>query len=196
MVSIDKTEQLKKIRDEIWELKQSPLYQYRVQNNFFPVLGEGSHNAKIMFVGEAPGRNEAKTGRPFCGTAGKLLDELLASANIKREDVYITNIVKDRPQQNRDPFPEEIALYASFLERQINIIQPETIASLGRFSMKYIMEKFGLIDSLDSIGRLHGKTFNARANYGPIKIVVMYHPAAGIYHGEAKKALFEDFKVL
>jgi len=89
------------------------------------VIGEGSHFSKIMFVGEAPGRNEAKTGRPFCGAAGKILDDLLGSVAIKREDVYITNIVKDRPPQNRDPLPEEIDSYGPFLDRQIEIIQPK-----------------------------------------------------------------------
>jgi len=193
---MNKTEQLKKIRDEVWELEESPLYQYRTQNKFFPVLGEGSHDAKIMFIGEAPGKNEAKTGRPFCGAAGRMLDEMLASVGIKREDVYITNIVKDRPPENRDPLPEEIALYGPFLQRQIDIIQPQIIATLGRYSMRYIMEKFDLDNLLSSISQLHGQTFPTQASFGPIKIAIMYHPAAGIYHGETKKALFEDFKIL
>ena len=100
-----KTEQMKEIRDEILVLKTSPLYEYRTSNNYFPVIGEGSHDAKIMFVGEAPGRNEAKTGRPFCGAAGKVLDQLLAHAGILRNTVYVTNIVKDRPPENRNPLP-------------------------------------------------------------------------------------------
>ena len=98
-----KTEQMKKIKDEVFELKNSPLYEYRTSNGFFPVIGEGNHDADIVFIGEAPGRNEAKTGRPFCGAAGKILDDLLASIKVPRENVYITNIVKDRPQNNRDP---------------------------------------------------------------------------------------------
>src|SRR3989344_3352600 len=114
----DRTEQLRKIKDEVLVLKESPLYEDRIKNQVFPVIGEGSHYAKIMFVGEAPGKNEAKTGRPFVGAAGKLLDEFLASAGIKREDVYITNIVKDRPPLNRDPFPNEIDIYSPFLDRQ------------------------------------------------------------------------------
>ena len=191
-----KSDELKKIRDEIWDLKESPLYSYRTENKFCPVIGEGSHDAEIMFIGEAPGATEAKTGRPFCGAAGKLLDELLISAGIKREDVYITNIVKDRPPENRDPLPEEIAFYGPFLERQINIIQPKAIATLGRFSMRFVMEKFGLIDLIKSISQIHGKIFEAQVPYGKVKIITMYHPAAGIYHGEVKKALFEDFKIL
>lgn len=191
-----KTEQLKMIRDEIWDLKESPLYQYRTQNKYYPVIGEGNHDAKIMFVGEAPGQTEAKTGRPFCGAAGKLLDELLASAVISRADVYITNIVKDRPPENRDPLPEEIAFYSPFLERQINIIQPAVIVTLGRFSMRFIMEKFGLADAVKSISQIHGQIFETQALYGAVKIITMYHPAAGIYHGETKKELFEDFGIL
>lgn len=193
---MNKTEELKKIRDEIWELEESPLYQYRVQNKYYPVIGEGDHDAEIMFIGEAPGQTEAKTGRPFCGAAGKLLDEFLASAGINRSDVYITNIVKDRPPENRDPLPEEIVFYSPFLERQINIIQPAIIVTLGRFSMRFIMEKFDLGDAIKSISQIHGQAFEARAPYGQIKIITMYHPAAGIYHGETKKELFADFQIL
>jgi len=131
---------MKKIKDEILELTASPLYAERVANGVFPVIGEGSHDADIMFVGEAPGKNEAKTGRPFCGASGKMLDDLLLGANLKREEVYITNIVKDRPTQNRDPSPEEIAIYAPYLDRQIDIIEPKVIATLGRYAMNYILE--------------------------------------------------------
>lgn len=192
----NRTELLKQIRNEVVNFKESPLYQERIKNNAFPVIGEGSHYAKIMFVGEAPGRNEAKTGRPFCGAAGKILDELLASASIKREDVYITNIVKDRPPFNRDPLPEEIEAYGSFLDRQIEIIQPKIIATLGRFAMSYIMQKFNLENQLDSISRMHGKVYDAKASYGKIKIVPLYHPAVAVYNSNAKTGLIEDIKIL
>lgn len=192
----DKTAQLKIIRDEVFHLTNSPLYGYRTDNKYFPVLGEGSHDATIMFVGEAPGKNEAKTGRPFCGSAGKILDELLASVGLKREEIYITNIVKDRPQENRDPSPEEIKVYGPFLDRQIEIIQPKVIATLGRYSMGYVLEKFGLQDKLTTISDLHGKVFEAQTSYGPIKIIPLYHPAAAIYNQHLKGTLMEDFKVL
>ena len=104
----DRTEQLRKIKDQVSVLKESPLYEERVKNGVFSVIGEGSHYAKIMFIGEAPGKNEALTGRPFVGAAGKFLNELLSFAGIKREEVYITNIVKDRLPFNRDPLPEVI----------------------------------------------------------------------------------------
>src|SRR3989344_5167989 len=134
----DRTELMREIKEEVLALKESSLYADRVKNGVHPVIGEGSHYAKIMFVGEAPGKNEAATGRPFCGASGKILDELLESAGIKRSDVYITNIVKDRPPFNRDPLPDEIAAYGPFLDRQIEIIQPKAIATLGRYSMDYI----------------------------------------------------------
>ncbi|MBI4158183.1 MAG: uracil-DNA glycosylase [Candidatus Yanofskybacteria bacterium] len=192
----NRTEQLKKIKEEILNLNSSPLYQERVKNNAFPVIGEGSHYAKIMFIGEAPGRNEAKTGRPFCGASGRILDELLVSIGIDRKDVYVTNIVKDRPPANRDPLPEEISAYAPFLDKQIDIIQPQIIATLGRFSMDYIMRKFGLGLSITNISKMHGKVFSAEANYSPIKIVPLYHPAVAVYNSNMKNELKKDFKIL
>src|SRR3989344_5281722 len=191
---MDRTELLKKIKEEVVNLKESPLYLERVKNKVFPVIGEGSHTAKIMFIGEAPGKNEAASGKPFCGAAGRILDELLDSAEIKREEVYITNIVKDRPPFNRDPLPEEIAIYGPFLDRQIEIIQPQVIATLGRFPMDYIMRKFYLHDHLGSIGQLHGKVFSAKASYGKISIIPLYHPAAAIYNNNLKETLKKDFE--
>ncbi|MCI0619879.1 uracil-DNA glycosylase [Candidatus Wolfebacteria bacterium] len=191
-----KTDKMREIRDEVVNLKESPLYEYRMANNYHAVLGEGSHDAPIMFIGEAPGRNEAEQGRPFCGRAGKLLDELLASIGIPREEVYITNIVKDRPPENRDPTPEEIKLYAPFLDRQIEVIQPKVIATLGRFSMEYIMRKFGLDAQLEPISRAHGTVYDASGLFGSIKIVPQYHPAAAIYTQSLVETLKKDFKVL
>lgn len=191
----NRTDQMRKIKDEIVTAKNSPFYAYRIKNKYFPVIGEGSHNAKIMFIGEAPGRNEAETGRPFCGAAGRVLDELLASIGIDRKEVYITNIVKDRPPENRDPLPNEIEFYAPFLDRQIEIIKPEVIATLGRFSMAYIMKKFGLESELKTITQIHGKVFEAETPYGKIKIIPFYHPAVAVY-GESKEILKKDFKIL
>ncbi|MFA5022886.1 MAG: uracil-DNA glycosylase [Candidatus Paceibacterota bacterium] len=188
--------ELKKIRDEVLVLKDSPLFEYRTSNHYCPVIGEGSHTAKIMFIGEAPGKNEAKTGRPFCGSAGKILDDLLLGVGINRPDVYVTNIVKDRPQNNRDPLPDEIKIYGPFLDRQINIIQPQVIATLGRYSMGYIMEKFGLAGVLLPISKMHGKEFQAETDYGKVYIIPLYHPAAAIYDRSLIPTLQEDFKIL
>jgi len=192
----ERTNLLREIKDEVFNLKKSPLYKERVKNKVFPVIGEGSHYAKIMFIGEAPGKNEAQTGRPFCGAAGKVLDELLESVSIKRSDVYVTNIVKDRPTLNRDPSPEEIKIYAPFLDRQISIIKPEIIATLGRFSMEYIMKKFGLLGRLKSISQIHGQVFDVETDFGTTKIIPLYHPAVVLYNRGELETLKSDFKIL
>ncbi|MFA6338870.1 MAG: uracil-DNA glycosylase [Candidatus Paceibacterota bacterium] len=192
----ERKNQLKQIKDEVLNLKKSPLYNERVKNKVFPVIGDGSHFAHIMFVGEAPGKNEAATGRPFCGASGKILDELLESAGIKRESVYITNIVKDRPPFNRDPLPDEIEIYGPFLDRQIEIIKPPVIATLGRYSMTYIMKKFGLEFELEPISKAHGKAYETQTSYGKIKIIPLYHPAVAIYNSNTKDTLKKDFAIL
>ena len=176
-----KTDLMRAIRDELLVFTQSPLYEYRTRNNYFPVVGEGSHLASIMFIGEAPGKNEAEKGKPFCGAAGKILDELLAHIGLDRATVYVTNIVKDRPPENRDPTPEEITLYGPFLDRQIAIIQPKVIATLGRFSMAYVMERLGLQSQIEPISKAHGKRYTATASYGTVDIVPLYHPASALY---------------
>lgn len=192
----ERKELMRKIKDEVVALKESPLYEFRIESKNLPVIGEGSHFAKIMFIGEAPGRNEARTGRPFCGAAGKILDSLLESVGIKREDVYVTNIVKDRPPQNRDPLPSEIEIYGPFLDRQIEIIQPKVIATLGRYSMTYIMPRFGLEFELEPISANHGKVFDGTSVYGGIKVVPLYHPAVAVYNSHTLDSLKKDFEVL
>lgn len=191
-----RTEQLKAIRDEVFNLKESPLYSFRQKNHYYPVLGEGSHETGLVFIGEAPGKNEAQQGRPFCGAAGKLLDELIESIGLTRSDVYITNVVKDRPPENRDPTDEEFELYGPFLKRQIDIIQPKIIATLGRHSMRYVMDEFDIWEELRPISENHGRVFGAHASYGPIKIVSLYHPAAAIYNRAMLQVLKDDFQIL
>ena len=197
-------ELLLQIKNELVELRQSPLYKFRLANKSFPVIGEGSHQAAIMFVGEAPGKNEAATGRPFCGASGNVLTKMIEHVGMKREDVYITNIVKDRPPDNRDPSPEEIELYSPFLDRQIDILQPKVIATLGRYSMAYIMNKFGLAgelfdtaqSKLKTISQIHGKMFGAKTSYGEIKIITLYHPAVALYNRGMREQLFKDFEIV
>lgn len=188
----EKDEELKKVKDEVLALKSSPLFEYRTNNNYFPVIGEGSHDASIMFIGEAPGEREAQSGRPFCGRAGKVLEELLKFVGIDRKDVYITNIVKDRPPANRDPLPDEISVYAPFLDRQIEILKPKVIATLGRFSMQYVMNRYGLEWELAPISVLHGQVLQT-LNF---KLVPLYHPAAAIYNQKLMETLKSDFQVL
>ena len=196
MLEKDRDKALAKIKNEVLNLPNSILCGYRRENKYLPVIGSGSSLAKIIFIGEAPGRNEAKTGEPFCGSAGKILDELLLSVGLSRQEIYITNIIKDRPPKNRDPLPEEIKIYGPFLDRQIEIIQPEIIVTLGRYSMDYIMRLFGLDLEIEPISRAHGKSYEARASYGRVKIIPLYHPAAVIYNQSLKKTLREDFQVL
>lgn len=177
-------------------LAESPLYAYRIENKYVPVIGEGNLGAGIVFVGEAPGKNEALTGKPFCGASGKVLDQLLAHVNLDRDDVYITNIVKDRPQDNRDPKPDEIALYAPFLISQLKIIQPKVIATLGRFSMDFMMKHFNLSEHLQSISVIHGKSFQVKASWGNVSIVPLYHPAVAVYNRTRLGELQRDFEIL
>jgi uracil-DNA glycosylase len=196
MTSENRTEQLKAIKDAVTNLTESPLYEYRVSNKYYPVIGQGSHNARIMFIGEAPGKNEAEQGRPFCGASGRLLDQLLDSITLKREDVYVTNIVKDRPPENRDPSKEEIALYSPFLDQQIDVIQPEVIVTLGRFSMEFILIKFDAPEKTQKISQLHGKLIKAQASYGQIYVVPLFHPAVALYRQDQKETLLQDFQQL
>lgn len=191
-----KTEQLKQILDEVWKLKESPLYSYRISNKYYPVIGEGNHDTHIMFIGEAPGKKEAETGRPFCGAAGKVMSELLDHIGLSREDVYITNIVKDRPPENRDPTKSEIELYAPFLDRQIDIIQPAVIATLGRFSMSYLLNRYNAKEKDETISKLHGTVISISDTFGDVSFVPLYHPAVALYNGSQKVVLKKDFEIL
>src|ERR1700680_1268229 len=147
------------------------------------VPGEGSPHAKIFFIGEGPGFHEDKQGRPFVGPAGQFLDELLASINLKRADVFITTVVKCRPPENRDPLPEEIDACNDYLDRQIAAIRPQVIVTLGRYSMAKF---FGS----EKISSIHGR---ARKKDGYI-CIAMYHPAAGLHQASLKDVIRNDFK--
>lgn len=150
------------------------------------VFGEGNIDCAVMFVGEGPGYNEDKLKRPFVGRAGHLLDELIVGLGWKREDVYITNIIKRRPPENRDPLPEEIEAYKPYLTRQIEIIDPRVIVALGRFAMNYFLPDA-------KITRDHGRLFKI----GDRLIFPVYHPAAALRSPvEMLAVLREDFKKL
>ena len=183
---------LEGIREEVLNCRKCGLYRTRTN----PVVGEGNPKAKIMFVGEAPGFYEDRTGRPFCGAAGRVLDELLESIGIKREDVYISNLLKCRPPGNRDPQKEEISACSPYLERQIEIIKPKIICPLGRYSMRFLMEKYGLKDEVEPISRIHGKVFELSSLFQEIKIIPLYHPAVATYNINMKEVLKRDFRVL
>lgn len=189
---MDPFSQMKKIKDEIVECQKCLLHKTRT----LPVIGEGSHNAKIMFVGEGPGANEDRTGKPFCGAAGKILDELLESISLPRKEVYISNIIKCRPPGNRDPQKEEITACTPYLERQIRIIKPKVICPLGRHAMYFLMEKYGLKNRIESISKIHGQEFSIRDLFREIKIIPLYHPAVAAYNINMKSILEKDFQVL
>jgi len=195
-MSEDRTAQMDHVRQAVLALETTELYAFREENDYQPVIGEGSLHAKIMFIGEAPGKTEAETGKPFCGASGRVLDELLSSIGLERSDVYITNVVKDRPPKNRDPRKAEIAEYAPFLDRQIDIIQPQVIATLGRFSMEFVLRRFDAPEASGKISNLRGTKIPAMASYGPVTVVPLYHPAVSLYNASQRGTLFEDFKVL
>jgi uracil-DNA glycosylase family 4 len=147
------------------------------------VPGEGNITTEVLFIGEAPGMNEDRQGRPFIGAAGQFLDEMLATIDLKREDCFITNIVKCRPPNNRDPLPEEIAACSPYLDRQLALIKPKLIVTLGRYSMAKFF-------SGESISRIHGKLRVVNGLY----IIPMYHPAAALHQADLRKTIMEDFK--
>ena len=174
-----KKEQLETLRKE---LERANLPLKKTANLVF---GEGSINCAVMFIGEAPGFNEDMQKRPFVGRAGKVLDEMITAIGWKRTDVYITNIVKRRPPENRDPLPEEIAGYKPYLARQIEIINPKIIATLGRFSMNYFLP-------LAKISNDHGKMFESENRI----VFPLYHPAAALRATAVMNDLRYDFKKL
>lgn len=187
MEELEKKYQL--IKEEINHCKKCSLWRTRIN----PVPGEGSLEAKIMFIGEAPGANEDREGRPFCGSAGKILDYLLNLINIKRQEIFITNILKCRPPQNRDPQKEEIKECIPYLERQIDLIKPKIICTLGNYATNYILGKYGFSNRIQGISKIHGEVFEARSLFQSLKIVPLYHPAVVTYNPNMKPILEKDF---
>ena len=150
------------------------------------VMGDGRADADIVFIGEAPGKNEDLQGKPFVGAAGTFLDEMLAAAQLRRQDIYITNIVKYRPPNNRDPLPEEKRAFWPYLMRQLQIIQPKVVITLGRHSgMAFIPDL--------AISRDHGNPRWAQFNELKILVIPLYHPAAALYTGALRQTLIDDF---
>jgi len=159
-----------------------------------PVVGNGSLNSNVMFIGEAPGYHEDMQGVPFVGRAGKIFDELLQSIELKREEVYVCNILKCRPPDNRNPFDSEIKACTPYLDRQITAIKPKVIGTLGNFATSYILQKFGL--EVEKIGKVHGKTYHIKNLFFDAKIIPLYHPAAATYNPNMKSVLMDDFKTI
>lgn len=152
------------------------------------VPGEGSVDAKILFIGEGPGKKEDELGRPFVGAAGKFLDEMLGIIKLKRENVYIANTVKCRPPENRDPLPEEKDICWPWLEKQINLVNPDLIITLGRHSLEKFLPG-------QKISEVHGKALRREfPGLGKQVFYALYHPAAALYNGSMRSVLIKDFK--
>ena len=162
---------------EIIACRDCELAKYRTK----VVPGEGAEDADLLFIGEAPGWHEDQQGRPFVGPAGQFLDQLLASIGLRREEVYIANVIKCRPPQNRDPLPAEIQSCRKWLDRQIEIIQPQMIITLGRYSLARYFPN-------ESIGKMHGKP----RKLGGVIYYPMYHPAAALHQGSLRRTIETD----
>lgn len=150
------------------------------------VPGEGPENVEVMFVGEAPGWHEDRQGRPFVGPAGHFLNELLASVGLRRDQVFITNVVKCRPPNNRDPLPKEIEACRKYLQRQLELINPKLVVTLGRHALDWFLPG-------ETIGKSHGVA--RRGNDGRY-VLPLYHPAAALHQQSLRKTIEEDFKKL
>jgi len=186
----EKGGKMKEIAEKIKNCKKCELWKTRTN----AVPGDGNPNAKIMFIGEAPGRNEDLYGIPFCGRAGAVLDDLLSEIDLKREDVFITNVVKCRPPGNRDPKPEEISACSPYLDEQIKVINPKIIVTLGNYATGYILSKFGF--KAENISKVRGKVFKVTTLLTTLKIIPTYHPATSLYRPPLREELREDFKII
>lgn len=149
------------------------------------VMGDGNLDADIVFVGEAPGKNEDEQGKPFVGAAGQFLNEMLASVQLNRQDVYITNIVKYRPPNNRDPLSEEKTVFWPYLLRQLKVIHPKLVVTLGRHSMEYFLPG-------RRISQIHGQP----KRQGDLVIMPLFHPAAALHNSNMRQTLMDDFEKL
>ena len=183
-------EDLKKIEQEVRNCKKCGLWRTRNK----PLVGDGPVNAEILVVGESPGYYEDLEGKAFVGEAGKILDQLLRLINLKRDEIYITNILKCHPPKNHNPGRHEIDSCINYLYKQINIIKPKIIITLGKYASKEVFEKFNL--QFSRISELHGKVFEAETNFGKVKIIPLYHPAVACYHNDMLNVIKDDFRKL
>ncbi|KYH41499.1 MAG: DNA polymerase [Candidatus Bathyarchaeota archaeon B26-2] len=183
-------EAMRLIVEEIRNCRKCGLWKGR--RNTVP--GEGSLSPLAVFIGEAPGYWEDVKGRPFVGAAGRLLEETLLGVGLSREDVYITNILKCRPPGNRDPRPEEVKACTPFLDRQLELMRPEVIVTLGRHSAMYMLSKAGYMVS--GITAVRGKIYRARFWGTEVHILPTFHPAAALYNVRLKEYLERDFRLL
>jgi uracil-DNA glycosylase len=204
MATASKQQQLDEVREKILREKVTPKLK---ETSTQMVFGDGNPDADLLFIGEAPGKNEDQQGKPFVGAAGKFLNEMLEMVDLRREDVYITNIVKYRPPNNRDPLPDEKAAFLPYLQAQLEIIQPKIVVTLGRHSMNCFLPDL-------QISKIHGQPKRIRINmrnqaerikqgetgvspessHGvAVVILPLFHPAAALYNGGLRQTLIDDF---
>ena len=179
---LTKDQQLLYIAHLVGECRKCDLYKTALNH----VPGSGNPNADIVFIGEAPGAQEDQLGLPFVGNSGKLLDKLLNTISVPRQDVFICNILKHRPPENRDPLPSEMKVCTPYLKAQLKIIKPKIIITLGRFAMNYFFPG-------ESISRIRGQVRNIIWQELPLTIIPVYHPSAGLRNGAMLKSLQDDF---
>ena len=185
-----KQTKINKLRQQIASCARCCLHETRTNT----VPGEGDADADIMFIGEAPGRNEDEQGKPFVGRAGKVFDKLLASIKLTRDQIYLCNILKCRPPDNRNPLPAEIESCVGSLDLQIKIVDPQVIATLGTFATAYIFEKFSVPAA--RISDVAGKVIDIQTPFGVKKIVPLFHPAVATYNPSKMDELIKHFKVM
>ena len=185
-----KEELMEEVAAEIIACRKCPLWKKRKK----PVPGEGNINANVMFIGEAPGYWEDVEGKPFVGSAGEILDEMLSEIGLSRNKVYIANILKCRPPENRDPSASEIKACVPYLNQQIRIVKPKIIVTLGRHSTSYILSECGL--EAEGITRLHGRKYVVELLGFKVLLIPMYHPAAALYNPKYRSGLERDFRLL
>jgi len=184
--------EMKEIKQKVLNCTDCELHKSKTKY----VFGEGDETTQLMFIGEAPGANEDKQGRPFVGKAGKIFDELLGSIDLNRGDVYICNILKCRPPNNRNPQQNEIEACTKYLNAQIDTMKPTIICTMGNFATEFILKKYGVKTEEKRISKLHGKIFKVTNLFGSTEIVPLYHPAVATYAPEMKTVLMQDMKIV
>ncbi|MFZ3168725.1 MAG: type-4 uracil-DNA glycosylase [Candidatus Methanoperedens sp.] len=185
---MSKQELMDEIVSEVQVCRKCRLWQY-ARN---PVPGEGNLEASLMLIGEAPGYREDLAGRPFVGSAGKLLDRLISGINLRREEVYISNIVKHRPPKNREPKADEVEACTAYLDRQIQVIRPRVIATLGKHSTRYILSKVNV--KVEGLTAIRGREYKENLFGLPVIVIPTFHPAAVLYNPAYRSGLEEDFQ--
>jgi DNA polymerase len=185
-----KGERLERVTAEVRACRRCPLHEGRMN----PVVGDGCLNSPLVLVGEAPGRKEDEQGKPFVGSAGKLLDSMLEDAGLTRSKLFITNIVKCRPPKNRRPLSKEVRACSRHQETLLGIISPRVVAPMGNSSTGHFLRMFGLEKA--KIGDVHGSVFYVEASWGDVILFPLYHPAAVLYNRTLEQELRDDFASL